>query len=109
MSYDQDWPDNRMENRRLMAKKTIRPASIDELREFGEKRFPVVTDPWCEQYHNFLKEHAAEKFYRAEIEDGTEVVYCRDSEKAMWFLPGSGMGVVQPKGLALLKEIVDAL
>jgi hypothetical protein len=109
MSYDEDWPDNTMENRRLMAKKTIRPASIDELRELGEKRFPVVTDPWCEQYNNFLKEHAAEKFYRAEIENDTEVIYCRNSEKAMWFLPGRGMGVVQPKGLAILKEIVDAL
>lgn len=108
MSYE-DWPDNTMENRRAAVRKTIRPATLEELTELGEKRFPVVTDPWCEQYHDFLKQHAAEKFYRAEIENGVEVIYCRDAEKAMWFLPGSGMGIVQPKGLAILKEIVDAL
>jgi hypothetical protein len=106
MSYD-NWPDNTMETRRRMAKKTIRPASIGELKEFGMKRFPVVTDPWCERYNKFLKDHSSEKFYRAEIENGTEVIYCRNSEKAMWFLPDSGMGIVQSKGLAILKEIVD--
>lgn len=109
MSYDDEWPDQTMENRRAMAKKTIRPVTLDELKQLGEKRFPVVTDPWCERYNNFLREHASEKFYRAEVQAGFEVVYCRDSEKAMWFLPEKGMGIVQPRGLQMLREIVDSL
>ncbi len=31
MSYDDDWPDNTMENRRVVVRKTIRPARLDAL------------------------------------------------------------------------------
>jgi hypothetical protein len=37
------------------------------------------------------------------------VIYCRETGNGLWFLPGSGMGIIQPKGLQLLAEIVDAL
>ena len=30
-----------------------------------------------------------------------------DKDKGMWFLPGSGMGPMQPKGLGTLKAIVE--
>lgn len=109
MSYDDDWPDNTMENRRWMVKKTIRPITLEELKALGEERFPVVTDPWCERYNEFLASHPTSKFYRAETPEGAEILYCRDAEKAIWFLPGTGMGIVQPRGLEVLKEIVDAL
>jgi hypothetical protein len=108
MSYD-DWPDNTMNNRRAMVRKTIRSATLEELRKLGEKRFSIVTDPWCERYHEFLKGHASEKFYLAETPEGAEIIYCRDSGKGVWFLPGSGMGIIQPKGLQILAEVVDAL
>lgn len=108
MSYE-DWPDNTMENRRTMVRKTIRAATLEELKNLGEKRFPVVTDPWCERYNEFLKQNADAKFYRAEIPEGAEIIYCRDSGKGVWFLPGSGMGIIQPKGLQMLAEIVDSL
>ena len=109
MSYHDDWPDNTAENRRVMIRKTIRPATLAELGELGEKRFPVATDPWCERYHEFLKLNASAKFYRAEIPEGAEIVYCRDTNQGLWFLPGKGMGIIQPKGLGILAEIVDAL
>jgi hypothetical protein len=109
MSYDDDWPDNTMENRRLMVRKTIRPVTLDELKQLGEKRFPVVTDPWCVRFNDFLANNASAKFYRAEIPEGAEIIYCRETEQGVWFLPGTGMGIIQPKGLAMLKEIVDAL
>ena len=108
MSYD-DWPDNTMENRRVMIRKTIRPATWDELVALGEKRFPVATDPWCIRFNEFLKNHKTAKFYRAEAPGGAEVIYCRDTEKGIWFLPGSGMGIIQPRGLEALKDIVDSL
>lgn len=108
MSYD-DWPDSTMENRRAAVRKTIRLATFDELKKLGEERFAVVTDPWCERYNNFLKEHAGGKIYRAEVPDGAVIVYCRDTEQGVWFLPGSGAGIIQPKGLEVLKQIVDTL
>lgn len=108
MSYD-DWPDNTMENRRVAVRKTIRPATPEELRELGVKFFPVVTDPWCERYNEFLKKHPTAKFYRAQSPEGAEIIYCGDTGQGVWFLPGKGMGVLQPKGLKMLAEIVAAL
>jgi len=107
MSYD-DWPDNTMEDRRAMVRKTIRPASVSELKQLGEKLFPVVTDPWAERFNAFLTDHANGKFYVAEI-PGARITYCRDAGQGIWFIPGTGMGIIQPKGLQALAEIVDAL
>ena len=109
MSYDDDWPDNTMENRRVAVRKTIRPATIEELRELGAKRFPLVTDPWCERFSEFLKQHASAKFYRAETPEGAEIVYCKATGQGVWFLPGKGMGIIQPKGLQMLADIVAGL
>lgn len=109
MSYDDDWPDQTLENRRLKILKTIRPISLDELRKIGELRFPIVTDPWCERFNDFLKSHPDSKYYQAEAPGDAEVFYCRDGEKGIWFLPDKGMGIVQPRGLEMLREIVDSL
>jgi hypothetical protein len=109
MSYDDDWPDNTMENRRVAVRKTIRPATLDELWELGAKRFPLATDPWCERFGEFLKQHASAKYFRAETYEGAEIVYCKDTGQGVWFLPGKGMGIIQPKGLQMLAEIVAKL
>lgn len=109
MSYDDDWPDNTMENRRLAVRKTIRPATIEELRELGAKCFPLATDPWCERFGEFLKQHESAKYFRAETPEGAEIVYCKDTSQGVWFLPGKGMGIIQPKGLQMLAEIVAGL
>ena len=109
MSYDDDWPDQTWENRRLMIKKTIRPITLAELKQLGEQRFPIVTDPWCIRYNEFLASHADEKFYLATIPEKAEIIYCSEAGKGMWFLPGKGMGIIQSKGLQILAEVVAAL
>lgn len=110
MSYDDDWPDNTWENRRLKIKKTIRPVTLAELKRLGEMSFPIVTDPWCIRYNEFLANHADEKFYLADIPEKALIVYCRDVGKGVWFLPdGKGTGIIQAKGLQILAEVVDAL
>lgn len=109
MSYDDDWPINTLENRRLMVRKTIRPATIEELGQLAAKMFPVATDPWAERFSVFLKEHANDKFYLAMSSEGAHIAYCRDAGKGIWFLPGTGVGIIQPRGLEVLAEIVDAL
>jgi hypothetical protein len=108
MEYD-EWPENTMANRRAMIRKTIRPVTIEELKQLGEKRFPIVTDPWCGRFNEFLAKNSAARFHRAEIPEGAEIVYCREAGQGVWFLPGSGMGIIQPNGLAMLAEIVDSL
>ena len=109
MSYDEEWPDQTMENRRKVVRETIRPATWEELHKLGEQCFPIASDPWCEKYNQFLKEHKHSKFYLAKSPEGAEIAYCHETGNAIWFLPGKGMGVVQPKGLQMLAEIVNSL
>lgn len=108
MSYDDDWPDNTLETRRETVRKTIRAATVEELKQLGAKLFPVITDPWAERFGSFLTEHPQDKFYLAEV-PGAHIVYCRQAGKGIWFIPGSGVGIIQPKGLQALAEIVDKL
>lgn len=75
----------------------------------GEQQFTVVSDPWYIRYNEFLQSHKTSKFYHAEAPGGAQIIYCREEDKGVWFLPGSGMGIIQPKGLQMLAEIVDAL
>lgn len=109
MSYDDDWPDQTWENRRTMIKKTIRPATLEELKKLGEERFPIVTDPWYTRYTEFLTKNADARFYRAEIAGHAEIIYCADIGRGVWFLPGKGMGIIQSKGLEILAEVVAEL
>ena len=109
MNDDQDWPDASLEIRKQRIQESIRPATYEELKLLGEKRFPIVNDPWCEKFNRFLDLHKEATFYLAKSPEGAEIAYCRETESAIWFLPGSGMGIVQAKGLRMLAEIVDSL
>jgi hypothetical protein len=109
MSYDDDWPDQTMENRRVSILKTIRPITHDELKRLGELRFPIVTDPWYTRFNEFIDKNATATFYRADSPEGAEVIYCRDTGQGVWFLPDKGMGIIQPRGLQMLAEIVNSL
>jgi len=114
MSYDDDWPDHTFENRVALIRKNIHPVSLAELKRLGELRFPVVTDPWCERYNAFLTEHSGDTYFMAhffatDAPEPVELVYCRDAKQGMWFLPGMGMGRLQPKGIAALAEITARL
>lgn len=108
MSND-DWPDQTWENRRTMAKKTLHPVTLDELKKLGEERFPIVTDPWCTRYQEFLTQHSGGSFFRGDVPGNVEVIYCRDSGKGVWFMPGRAMGIIQSKGLEMLAELTAKL
>jgi hypothetical protein len=109
MSYDNEWLEEILAARHKSIEETARPATLEEVKQLGSERFPAATDPWAESYQTFLVEHPRGNFYLARTSDGADVVYCRDAEKGIWFLPGKGMGILQPKGLRLMAEIVDAL
>jgi hypothetical protein len=40
------------------------------------------------------------------MSDGVNIVYCRDQDKGMWFLPGSGMGPLQTTGRKMMNDII---
>jgi len=97
------------EERRKAIAKSIKTITIEELRKQGEELFPLLDNPWRERYFQFLNENAGSTFYQARTNDRIEIFYCHARGKGMWFLPGTGMGPLQPKGLNALKEIVSNL
>ena len=101
-------PDTLLESRRNAIERNIHPISVDELKTLGEGLFPYLDHPWREVFFNFVSENSGAAFYHASTDENAHIIYCRDKQKGMWFRPGSGMGPLQPKGLAVLKQIVEA-
>jgi hypothetical protein len=95
------------EARRKAIAKSIRTISLEELKALGEKLFPQVDHPWREKFFSFITENSGATFYHAVTHDQVQIVYCHDKNKGMWFVPGTGMGPMQAKGLAILKQIVE--
>ena len=88
---------------------SIHPITHEELKALGESLFPSVEQPWRQTYFEFLAQNPSATFYHASTHDRVHVLYCRDREVGIWFLPGSAMGPLQPRGLQTLREIVDHL
>ena len=86
---------------------SIRTVSPEELKAIGEKIFPFAGDPWRERYFEFVTESAGATFHHATTNDNIQVVYCNTKGKGIWFKEGVSMGPMQPKGLAILKQIVE--
>jgi hypothetical protein len=93
--------------RRKAIAESIRTISAEELKALGEKLFPGVDHPWREKFFAFINENPGATFYHATTHDSVQIIYCHAKDKGMWFLPGSGMGPMQPNGLGILKQIVE--
>jgi hypothetical protein len=93
--------------RRKAIAASIRTISSEELKALGERLFPIAGDLWRERYFEFIAENAGATFHHATTNDQIQVVYCNAKAKGVWFKPGGGMGPMQPKGLAILKQIVE--
>ena len=95
-------------DRRVAVAESIREIGTSDLKALVERLFPDVTHPWLEPFRHFVEENAGCLFYHAATHDGVEIVYCRAKEKGIWFVPGVGTGILQPRALEALREIVDA-
>jgi hypothetical protein len=93
--------------RRKAIAKSIRTVSVDELKRLGEVIFRYADDPWREAFFRFIAENPGATFHHAVTSDGVNIVYCRDKDKGMWFLPGSGMGPLQATGRRTMKEMIE--
>jgi hypothetical protein len=95
------------EARRKAVAGSIRTISLEELRALGAQLFPYAGDVWGEQFFAFLDENTGATFHHATAHDGVQIIYCNAKDKGIWFLPTKGMGPMQPKGRAILKQIVE--
>lgn len=97
-----------MQERRDAVEKSIRVISNSELKTLGDEIFPDIEDSWRRIFFDFLEENAGSTFYHAATNDRIHIIYCRDREKGIWFMPGQGKGPMQKRTLAIMKEIVDS-
>ena len=97
------------EARRKAIQKTIRPIADDELKTVEDELFPYHDDPWRERFSEFVKANANSSFYHATTHDRVHIIYCHTKEKGIWYLPGSGLGPLQEKGLKIMKKIVEKI
>lgn len=92
--------------RRKAIAKSMRTVSVEELKALGEQIFRYADDPWREAFFRFIAENPGATFHHAVMSDGMNIVYCRDKDKGIWFLPGSGLGPLQPTGRQVMSEII---
>ncbi|HEY3901721.1 MAG TPA: hypothetical protein VGM54_24120 [Chthoniobacter sp.] len=94
------------EARRKAVEKTIKSIHVEEIRTLIDEIFPYHDDPYRERFSEFLKENSGCSFFHATTNDPVHILYCSGKDKGIWFLPGSGVGVLQEKALSILKDIV---
>ena len=100
--------DELTETRRKNLAATIKEISTDELKELGTDLFPYFDSPWREKYFEFLDENGSSTFYHAVTHDDVHFIYSPAKNAGIWYLPKSGLGPLQAKGLQIMKEIVEA-
>ncbi|HEU0273573.1 MAG TPA: hypothetical protein VFQ83_03500 [Candidatus Udaeobacter sp.] len=106
MGFEKFDLENLDKERRKAIAKSIRTINVEELKKIGEEIFRYADDPWREAFFRFIAENSGATFHYAVMSDGVNIIYSRDHDKGMWFLPGSGMGPLQATGRKTMKEII---
>ena len=106
MPFEQFDLENLDKERRKAIAKSIRTISVEELKKLGGELFRYADDPWRETFFQFIAENSSATFHHAVTSDGVNILYCRDQDKGMWFLPGTGKGPLQARGRQIMKEMI---
>ena len=93
--------------RRQAIAKTLRTVSPEELKNIGNEIFKFADDPWRHAFFDFIAQNPGATFHHAVTSDNVNIVFCRDKDKGMWFLPGSGMGPLQDRGKRIMNEMIQ--
>ena len=108
-TYD---PDAVLAERREAVLKTLRRIDAAEVRAFVDEIFTDrQSHPWFKPFHDFVDEHAADTFLRAEPEAGITVIYHPGGHTGMWCRRGEkleGVGRLHGRGLEAVKSLADA-
>jgi hypothetical protein len=94
------------EARRKAIEESIHTIGVEEVKALGEALFPYLDHPWREKFLGFVNDNSGETFHHATTHDRVHIIYCDGKSRGIWFVPGSGLGPLQEKGIAVLKEIV---
>ena len=100
--------DSITEGRRKAIAASIETITNDQVKAIGEQLFPYAGDIYREKFFQFLEANKASTFYRADASAGIQILYCYDKQQGIWFIPHNGVGPLQPRGLGILKQIVEA-
>ena len=96
------------EERRKSIAKSIRPVTTEELKKLGDEVFHDIDDPGRETFFRFIEEHSHATIHYATSTDGVHFIYCRDGDRGMWFLPGSGKGILSATGRQMMRDAIAA-
>jgi len=94
--------------RRKAIAKSIRIISVEELKKLGEEIFDSPDRPWRQTFLSLIAENPGGTFYHASAGEGVIFLYCRDNDKGLWYLPGSGIGPLSVGGRQIMKEAIEA-
>jgi hypothetical protein len=89
------------------AAESIRTMDVEELRPLGEELFPLADDPYRERFFRFIAENPGATVHHAVTSDDVNILYCREKDKGMWFVPKTGMGPLQERGREIMKEMIQ--
>ena len=106
MAFEKFDLENLDKERRKAIANSIRAISVEELKAIGNEIFRYTDDPWREAFFQFIAENPGATFHHAAMSDGVNIVYCRDKDKGIWFLPGSGLGPLQATGRRTMSEMI---
>ena len=94
--------------RRKAITKSIRIISVEELKKLGEEIFDSPDRPWRETFLSVVTENPGATFYHASAGEGVILLYSRDNDKGLWYLPGSGLGPLPEGARQMMKEAIVA-
>jgi hypothetical protein len=98
--------------RREAVKQTLRRVDAAEVRRFLDEIFANrQSHPWFKPFHEFVDEHAADTFLRAEPETGIIVIYHPGTRTGMWCRCGQaleGVGRLHGRGLEAMATLADS-
>ena len=97
------------EGRRKAVTKSIRVINVEELKKLAEEIFHSPDDPWKERLLQLIAENPGATFHHADAGEGVVFLYLREQDKGLWWLPGSGMGVLSARARQMMKEEIGQI
>jgi len=107
MPFDKIDMESITEERRKSIAKSIRAVGVEELKKLGNEVFHDVDDPWREVFFRFVAEHGHATIHHAIASDGVHMLYCRDEDKGIWFVPETGKGILSATGRQMMRESIE--
>jgi len=95
------------DERRQAINKTIKTISVEDLKKIGEEVFHDADEPWRDTFFQLITENTGAAFHHAITSEGIVVLYYRDKDKGLWYLPGTGKGPLGPNGRQMMKEAIE--